>query len=66
MNPNLLVSDPSISILEGVILPWGEPSGHVRNSVLAGLSKAYEFDPKKPWSSLPQRPGTPFSTAPER
>jgi excinuclease ABC subunit A len=54
VNPNLLVSDPSISILEGVILPWGEPSGHVRNSVLAGLSKAYEFDPKKPWSSLSQ------------
>ncbi len=52
VNPNLLVSDPSISILEGVILPWGEPSGHVRNSVLAGLSRAYEFDPKKPWGSL--------------
>ncbi|MBT8396321.1 MAG: excinuclease ABC subunit UvrA [Gemmatimonadetes bacterium] len=54
VNPDLLVSDPSLSILEGVILPWGEPSGHVRNSVLSGLSKAYEFDPKDPWGALPQ------------
>ena len=53
VNPDLLVSDPSLSILEGVILPWGEPSGHLRNSILAGLAQAYEFDPKKPWSSLP-------------
>ncbi|MGD2122160.1 MAG: excinuclease ABC subunit UvrA [Gemmatimonadota bacterium] len=52
VNPNLLVSDPSLSILEGVVLPWGEPSGHIRNSVLAGLSKAYEFDPKDPWGAL--------------
>ncbi len=52
VNPDLLVSHPSLSILEGVILPWGEPSGHVRNSVLAGLAQAYEFDPKKPWGSL--------------
>jgi len=53
VNPNLVVSDPSLSILEGVILPWGEPSGHVRNSILEGLAQAYEFDPKAPWGSLP-------------
>jgi len=53
VNPDLLVSDPSFSILEGVILPWGEPSGHVRNSILAGLGQAYEFDPKDRWASLP-------------
>jgi excinuclease ABC subunit A len=53
VNPHLVVSDHSLSILEGVILPWGEPSGHVRNSILKGLSQAYEFDPKHPWGSLP-------------
>jgi excinuclease ABC subunit A len=52
VNPDLVVSDPSISILEGVILPWGEPSGHIRNSILGGLSQAYEFDPKAPWGSF--------------
>jgi excinuclease ABC subunit A len=53
VNPELVISDPSLSILEGVILPWGEPSGHVRNSVLQGLAQAYEFDPKAPWGSFP-------------
>ncbi len=52
VNPDLVVSHPSLSILEGVILPWGGPSGHVRNSILAGLAQAYEFDPKEPWGSL--------------
>ncbi len=52
VNPNLIVSDSSLSILEGVILPWGEPSGHVRNSILQGLAQAYEFDPGDPWGSL--------------
>jgi excinuclease ABC subunit A len=53
VNPELVVSDPSLSILEGVILPWGEPTGHVRNSILQGLAQAYEFDPKAPWGSFP-------------
>ena len=52
VNPDLLIADPSISILEGVILPWGEPSGHLRRSVIPGLSDAYEFDPAKPWGKL--------------
>ncbi len=53
VNPDLVVSDGSLSILEGVILPWGEPSGHIRNSILKGLAQAYEFDPAAPWASLP-------------
>ena len=52
VNPELVVSDPGLSLLEGVILPWGEPSGHVRNSILKGLAQAYEFDPKDPWGTL--------------
>jgi len=54
VNPDLVVSDPSLSILEGVILPWGDPTGHIRNSILAGLARAYEFDPAAPWGSLSQ------------
>jgi excinuclease ABC subunit A len=52
VNPELIVSHHSLSILEGVILPWGEPSGHVRNSVLQGLAQAYEFDLNTPWGEL--------------
>jgi excinuclease ABC subunit A len=53
VNPDLLVGDDSISILEGVILPWGEPTGHLRRSVIAGLAEAYEFDANTPWGELP-------------
>jgi excinuclease ABC subunit A len=52
VNPDLLLGDASISILEGVILPWGEPSGHLRRSVIPGLADAYEFDPAKPWGKI--------------
>jgi excinuclease ABC subunit A len=54
VNPDLMISDPSISILEGVILPWGEPSGHLRRSVVSGLAEAYEFKPNTPWGELPE------------
>src|SRR5690606_495578 len=50
----LVVVDPSISILEGVILPWGEPSGHLRRSVIPGLAAHYKFDPNTPWGELPE------------
>src|SRR3982751_2754748 len=39
VNPELVLGDPSISILEGVILPWGEPSGYLRKVVLPTLAK---------------------------
>ncbi len=52
VNADLLVADGSISILEGVILPWGEPTGHLRRSVIPGLAEAYEFDPNTPWAEL--------------
>jgi excinuclease ABC subunit A len=52
VNADLLVADGSVSILEGVVLPWGEPSGHLRVSVIAGLAAAYEFDANTPWAEL--------------
>ncbi|MGD8277905.1 MAG: excinuclease ABC subunit UvrA [Gemmatimonadota bacterium] len=55
VNPELVVGDPIISILEGVILPWGEPTGHLRRSILPGLAKHYRFDPNRPWGELSAR-----------
>ncbi len=54
VNPSLLLADSSISLLEGVLLPWGEPSGHLRRSVITGLAEAYEFEPNTPWGELPE------------
>ena len=49
VNAELVLGDPSISILEGVILPWGEPSGYLRKIVLPTLAKAFKFDLNAPW-----------------
>jgi len=53
VNPILLVSDPMFSLLEGAILPWGDPAGNLRRSVIPGLAEAYEFDANTPWGELP-------------
>ncbi|HEY9013881.1 MAG TPA: excinuclease ABC subunit UvrA, partial [Gemmatimonadales bacterium] len=50
VNAELVLGDPSISILEGVILPWGEPSGYLRKIVLPTLAKAFKFELNAPWS----------------
>jgi excinuclease ABC subunit A len=50
VNVELILGDPSISILEGVILPWGEPSGYLRKVVLPTLAKAFRFELNAPWS----------------
>jgi excinuclease ABC subunit A len=55
VSEELVIGDPSISILEGVILPWGEPTGHLRRSILPGLGKHYRFDPNQPWGELSER-----------
>ena len=49
VNADLVLGDPSISILEGVILPWGEPSGYLRKVVLPTLAKAFKFDLNAAW-----------------
>jgi len=55
VNEELILGDPRISILEGVILPWGEPSGHLRKSMLPALAKQYKFDLNEPWGDLPPK-----------
>jgi excinuclease ABC subunit A len=53
VNADLVLGDPSLSILEGVILPWGEPSGYLRKVVLPALARAFKFSLDAPWKSLP-------------
>jgi len=52
VSAELVLGDPSISILEGVILPWGEPSGYLRKIVLPTLARAFKFDLNQPWGGL--------------
>ena len=53
MSEELALADPSISILEGVILPWGEPTGYLRRVALPTLAKELGFDLNTPWGKLP-------------
>ena len=53
VSEELALADPSISILEGVVLPWGEPSGYLRRMLLPTLAKELHFDLNAPWSKVP-------------
>ena len=55
VSAELILGDPRISILEGVILPWGEPDGYLRKILLPGLAKEIGFDLNTPWGSLPPK-----------
>ncbi|HEY6807621.1 MAG TPA: excinuclease ABC subunit UvrA, partial [Gemmatimonadales bacterium] len=52
VNADLVLGDPGLSILEGVILPWGEPSGYIRKVILPTLAKSFKFDLDAPWKDL--------------
>ena len=54
VSPDLILGDPRISILEGVILPWGEPKGHIRTGILTTLARELKFDLAAPWGELPE------------
>ncbi len=54
VSEELVLGDPRISILEGVVLPWGEPTGYLRKVVLPTLARQFKFDLNTPWGELPQ------------
>jgi len=53
VNAELVLGDPSLSILEGVVLPWGEPGGYLRKVILPSLARAFKFDLNAAWKDLP-------------
>src|ERR1043166_2936509 len=53
VNPDLVLGDPSLSILEGVILPWGEPSGYIRKVILPSLARPFKLGLNAAWKDLP-------------
>ncbi|HYK83137.1 MAG TPA: excinuclease ABC subunit UvrA [Gemmatimonadales bacterium] len=52
VSADLVLGDPSLSLLEGVILPWGEPSGYLRKVILPSLARTFKFDLDTPWKDL--------------
>jgi excinuclease ABC subunit A len=53
VSADLVLGDASLSIPEGVILPWGEPSGYLRKVILPSLARTFKFNLDTPWKDLP-------------
>ncbi|WP_420447123.1 excinuclease ABC subunit UvrA [Candidatus Palauibacter sp.] len=51
-NADLIVGGDQISILEGVLLPMGTPSGSARRHRLPRLARKMAFDLNTPWGEL--------------
>ena len=54
VSEELILGDARISILEGVVLPWGEPTGYLRKVVLPTLARQFKFDLNAAWGELPK------------
>ena len=54
VDPELVLLDSRVSILEGVVRPWGEPKGQLAKTVLPSLAEAFHFDLNTPWGELPE------------
>ncbi|MGH7636231.1 MAG: excinuclease ABC subunit UvrA [Gemmatimonadaceae bacterium] len=52
VSEELILGDARISLLEGVIIPWGEPQGYLRKVVLPALARQFRFELNTPWGDL--------------
>ena len=55
VSEELIIGDDALSLLDGVVLPWGEPDGYLRRVILPGLAKQVGFDLATPWGKLTER-----------
>jgi excinuclease ABC subunit A len=55
VSEDLILGDASLTIPEGVVLPWGEPDGYLRRTILPGLARELKFNLDTPWGELPQK-----------
>ncbi|TKJ43895.1 excinuclease ABC subunit A [candidate division TA06 bacterium B3_TA06] len=51
IDPDRLIANPRLSILEGTLTPWGEPQGWAL-ALLRSVAKHYKFDLAAPWAEL--------------
>ncbi len=52
VSEDLVLADHRLSLLEGVVIPWGEPKGYIRNYALPTLAKELDFDLSTPWEEF--------------
>jgi len=54
IDPGLLTGDPSLSVDEGVLLPWRGSSSQYYEQIIKAIAERYEADMSVPWSDLRQ------------
>jgi excinuclease ABC subunit A len=54
IDPELIVGDPSLSVAEGVLLPWSGSSSLYYDQIIRAVAEKFEIDTAAPWSSLSQ------------
>ena len=57
IDPELIVTNPELSIYHGAIAPYGNLSkskSHTKNTIMQ-LAKQFEFNIKTPWKDLPKK-----------
>lgn len=54
IDPDRLIPDPNLSVMEGAIESWGEPTSNWFTSQLESVAKEYDFDLDVPFRQLPK------------
>jgi excinuclease ABC subunit A len=54
IDPDRLIPDPNLSVMEGAIESWGEPTSNWFTSQLESVAKEYDFDLNVPFRQLPK------------
>jgi excinuclease ABC subunit A len=53
IDPELVVPDPTLSILEGALAPWASSSSNYYEQVTEAIAERYGVDLGEPWEELP-------------
>jgi excinuclease ABC subunit A len=54
IDPALLIGDDSLSVEEGVMLPWSGSSSQYYDQIVKAVAERYQVDMSTPWAELPQ------------
>jgi excinuclease ABC subunit A len=53
IDPLLVVGDPSLSLAEGVLLPWSGSNSRYYEQIMKAVADRFEFDLSTPWRDIP-------------
>jgi len=55
IDPELIVGSPSLSVEQGVLLPWSGSNSKYYDQIIKAVAERYEVDMKTPWAELPEK-----------